>query len=261
MSNTYGPRIVSDGLVLHLDAANQRSYVSGSTVWNDLSNNGNNGTLTNGPTFNTDSKGSIVFDGVNDTISGGTLPSITGNNARSVCCWVKTSANKSFQIFDCATIGTYNSSHQVGLSYNGVIGSNPPYNSGSFYLTFYGNDLMYPINYTNIFDGKWHYYSYSYSPTGRKVYVCCDGQFGGTAYFWTNSNTWTTQTGGQPFALTANLNTIDQPYYLGYGRIGIWQGGEFYSQGNLSYFSVYNRALSQSELLQNYNATKGRYGL
>ena len=64
-----GPNIVTNGLVLSLDAANPKSYVSGSTTWNDISRGGNNGTLINGPTFNSANGGSIVFDGVNDFIS------------------------------------------------------------------------------------------------------------------------------------------------------------------------------------------------
>ena len=66
MSYSKGPRIVTDGLVLYLDAGNSKSYPGTGTVWNDLSGNNNNGTLVNGPTFSSANKGSIVFDGVND---------------------------------------------------------------------------------------------------------------------------------------------------------------------------------------------------
>ncbi len=68
MAFNYSPRVVTDGLVLYLDAANQYSYVSGSTSWNDISRGGNNGILTNGPTYNSANGGSIVFDGTNDLI-------------------------------------------------------------------------------------------------------------------------------------------------------------------------------------------------
>jgi len=61
-----GPNISDDGLVLSLDAANTKSYINGSTTWTDLSRRGNNGTLINGPTFDSTNLGSIVFDGVND---------------------------------------------------------------------------------------------------------------------------------------------------------------------------------------------------
>ena len=58
-----GPNIITDGLVLHLDAANPKSYPGTGNIWSDLSGNGNNGILTNGPTF---SDGAIVFDGGDD---------------------------------------------------------------------------------------------------------------------------------------------------------------------------------------------------
>lgn len=53
-----GPNIVEDGLVLYLDAANKKSYPGSGTVWKDLSGNGNDGTLTNGPTFGSTNLGS-----------------------------------------------------------------------------------------------------------------------------------------------------------------------------------------------------------
>jgi len=62
MAFANGSRIVTDGLVLALDASDRNSFVSGSTIWNDLSGNGNNGTLVNGPTFDSGSGGSIVFN-------------------------------------------------------------------------------------------------------------------------------------------------------------------------------------------------------
>ena len=64
-----GPNIITDGLILALDAANPTSYISGSTAWNDLSGNGYNGTLVNGPTFSTDAGGAIIFDGTDDYVS------------------------------------------------------------------------------------------------------------------------------------------------------------------------------------------------
>ena len=65
----HSPRTVTDGLVLCLDAANQKSYPGTGTTWTDLSGNGNTGTLTNGPTFDSSNGGSIVFDGIDDYIS------------------------------------------------------------------------------------------------------------------------------------------------------------------------------------------------
>lgn len=69
MGLTHSPKIVTNGLVLALDAANNKSYPGSGVTWYDLSGNGNNGTLTNGPTFNVGNLGSIVFDGTNDYVS------------------------------------------------------------------------------------------------------------------------------------------------------------------------------------------------
>ena len=61
-------QIVRSGLVLHLDAARPASYPGSGTTWTDLSGQGNNGTLTNGPTYSSANGGSIVLDGTNDDV-------------------------------------------------------------------------------------------------------------------------------------------------------------------------------------------------
>ena len=66
MALGHGPTIVRDGLVLHLDAANPKSYPGTGTDWFDLSGNGNHGTLVNDPTYSSDNNGTFVFDGAND---------------------------------------------------------------------------------------------------------------------------------------------------------------------------------------------------
>jgi hypothetical protein len=87
MSFHYSPKIITEGLVLYLDAANTRSYVSGSTTWNDISRSGNNGTLINGPTFNSGNGGSIVFDGVNDYVA---LGNNFQNGPLTILTWINT---------------------------------------------------------------------------------------------------------------------------------------------------------------------------
>jgi hypothetical protein len=81
MGISGGPDVIQDGLVLALDASDRNSYVSGSTTWNDLSGRGRNGTLTNGPTFNSENGGSIVFDGVDDYV---TFSSVS---VQTICFW------------------------------------------------------------------------------------------------------------------------------------------------------------------------------
>jgi len=81
----YNSKISTDGLVLCLDAANTKSYPGSGTTLIDLTGNGNSGTLTNGPTYNSANGGSIVFDGVDDKVSTNYKPS----GARSYFIWVK----------------------------------------------------------------------------------------------------------------------------------------------------------------------------
>ena len=77
MATNYNSRIVTDGLVLALDAGNAKSYPGSGTIWYDLSGNSNNGTLTNGPTYSSDNGGSIVFDESNDYVDCGNVLSQT----------------------------------------------------------------------------------------------------------------------------------------------------------------------------------------
>jgi hypothetical protein len=91
MAFNYSPKTVTDGLVLYMDAANSKSYVSGSTTWNDISRSGNNGTLVNGPTFNSSNGGSIVFDGTDDYVSFGVINLISGTNT-TIEVWVNSSS-------------------------------------------------------------------------------------------------------------------------------------------------------------------------
>jgi len=95
-----GPKIVTNGLVLYLDAADRNSYVSGSTTWRDLSGNNNSGSLINGPTFNSANGGSIVLDGLDDYV-------ICTNDA-------------SVQI-SVGTIGAWIKADNTNFGFNGII--------------------------------------------------------------------------------------------------------------------------------------------
>ena len=88
MAFSRGPKIVTDGLVLYLDAANTKSYIGSGVNWNDL-NKTNVGTLTNGPTFDTEGNGSIVFDGVNDFVNLTSAVNINNTNGWTASAWCK----------------------------------------------------------------------------------------------------------------------------------------------------------------------------
>ncbi len=97
--------IVQSGLVLNLDAGNTNSYPGSGTAWTDLSGNGNNGTLTNGPTYSSDDGGAIVFDGTNDYATIDPQNSTTnglyfgGATSISVSTWVKINNTNIFKTF------------------------------------------------------------------------------------------------------------------------------------------------------------------
>ena len=95
MALAHSPRIVRDGLAFYLDAANTKSYPGSGTTWTDISGKGNDGTLTNGPTFSSDNLGSIVFDGSNDHIGSiGTATDLgirEGSKSFSYSCLLYTS--------------------------------------------------------------------------------------------------------------------------------------------------------------------------
>lgn len=86
MGLAHSPRIVRDGLALYLDAANTKSYPGSGTTWTDISGKGNDGTLTNGPTFSSDNLGNIVFDGSNDYFS---TSNVTLSRNCSILFWFK----------------------------------------------------------------------------------------------------------------------------------------------------------------------------
>ena len=112
---TTSPKIVTNGLVLYLDAGQSTSY-NGGTTWTDLSGRGNNGTLVNGVGYNGSNGGSLSFDGVNDYVNCGN-PSISVGKI-TVSAWVKISTlNITQHIVDSSS----NSWHLA------VLGTNRPY--------------------------------------------------------------------------------------------------------------------------------------
>ncbi len=253
--------IVSDGLVLHLDAGNLTSHNGNTTTWKDLSSSGYNGTLTNGPTYNLPNRGYITFDGVDDYVNGVAIPSTSGNNSRTVMVWYKSTANRNTVLLDKGAV-TDDRAEQLFLVYtNGAgidAGNSPPVNNGGIAVCFWGNDLIYPIAATTLFDGNWHFVAYTYDNSNTTVSICFDGKFASTAYHW-NTNVWTTKT-AKPFVLPRAQNTTNNPYLIGQSRGAFWGKGGLYSNVNIPMVQIYNRALTEAEILNNFNATRSRYG-
>jgi len=88
MASSIAPNIVTDGLVLYLDAANTKSYPGSGTTWTDIAAR-NNGTLTNGPTFSSANGGLIVFDGIDDYVDCGDNPITKPSGSFTLSYWFK----------------------------------------------------------------------------------------------------------------------------------------------------------------------------
>jgi hypothetical protein len=224
-----GPNIVTDGLVLALDAANTKSYISGSTTWNDLSGNGNSGTLTNGPTFSSANNGSIVFDGSNDYIECGnpsSLASIAGTTNATVSGWINFSAysGSSGQPYSVVT----NHGSRVWLVEN-------PSGYLRYRITAGGSDVWVSDTSIHLLN-TWYYFVGTYDGVNMKIYM----------------NGILKNTQAQTGVLGAANTTV---------RIGSYFNNNYHFSGSVSEFKVYNRALSASEVLQNYNGQKSRYNL
>lgn len=236
MASKGGPDIVENGLTLFLDASNIRSYPGSGTTWSDLSGNGNTGTLTNGPTFSAGNLGSIVFDGTNDyvdTVNTGTTFQFA-NVTFTVSLWIKTSATSGVIISKGATASTagwmfqFDSAGTVSGTTKGSDGTNT-YNRTSIATvnnnTWRNIVSVYTTNTTTLASNTTSIYIDGVLSNGT-------GTLGGLVYATTTD---TVQIGRRP-------------------------SGAYWS-GSVSNLLIYNRALTAAEILQNYNATKNRYGL
>ena len=226
MAFHYSPKIVTDGLVLALDAANRKSYPGSGTVWKDLSGNNTNGTLVNGPTFDGGNAGSIDFDGTNDYISFpsnifSTLTSIT------ISFWFYWTNNEQWtRIFDFgASTSVYmfltprSSANTPRFVIRPVGGSEQVINAPSAISTNVWSNIVITLN-------------------------------GTTGIMYMN---------GASIQSNSISSTPDDLGNTGNNWIGKSQFSDPYYTGNISNVTIYNKALSATEVLQNYNATKTRF--
>ena len=230
MSVKGGPATVTSGLVLELDAGNIKSYQSGSTTWFDKSGNANNGTLINGPTFNTGSLGSIVFDGTNDIVAGGDTSTV--NNYCTLAIWFIATGPPSNNDSFGATLFAQSSDY-----YHGVTLANSWTNQSITFSTI-TNDFLATSN-NAIINNTINYAVGTYDGSTQKIYI---------------NGSINTQ---RDYTLAPIIGTPKEY------KVGGWNYNIYYRllNGKIFNVSLYNRALSADEVLQNYNATKGRFGL
>jgi hypothetical protein len=222
--NATKGRFGTNGLVLNLDAGNTNSYPGTGTLWTDLSGNNNNGTLVNTPTFNSANGGSVVFDGVDEYVNCGNASNLQ-ITVGSVSAWVKTTTPGS------GYRGIITKQNAWGLFvHNGIL------------ATYDWNTPGIRSTGINISDGTW------------KNVVMTFTQTTGTP-----SNNVIIYLNGNP-VLTTTVKHVNHTINVELGRGGSLYGGiTQFLNGSISEAKIYNRVLTSTEALQNYNATKGRF--
>ena len=229
---TYGgPDTVTDGLVLSLDAANKKSYPGSGTAWNDLSGNAINGTLTNGPVFSSDNVGIIDFDGSNDYIqlqSNGT--GTFNNQIFSLGMWFKVDSLASYNVLFSYDYTAHSAPHyatHLRLETSGAIRFH--WNNGSANRSmFTGAGVIVADTWYNIY--------ITFKSGKQQLFI------NGTVIHSTT--------------LPDTITFYNQEVWI--GRSNFSSG---YTNGKITLFNYYNRELSAAEVVQNYNATKSRFGL
>ena len=218
--------IVQDGLVLNLDAAVDASYPGNGTTWHDLEGS-NSGTLTNGPTFDRDNGGGILFDGTDDYVNFGSQT------------W-DISTNLTIDFF--INFNTLNSAaYYTMFSFGGFIS-----NGWLFQRSGSSNVLRFAWGGTDFFDGP------AYTTTNTWVYLCCVVDSGTPTYIYVNntSSIPSRRFGSSSFNISGAQN-VDVARRT--------DSTSQYIDGQISNLHIYNRALSEQEIKQNYNSTRGRF--
>jgi len=238
MSYSFSPKIITEGLVLYLDAANTKSYSTG-TTWRDLSRGDNNGTLINGPTFNSANGGSIVFDGVDDYVDFGNVLNL-GTNSMTINAWVKINSsvtNKS--ILTKTLAGLQNYSYQFRILNNNTL--------SAFFQGNGGADIT-PSSVESLENDRWYMCTVTFNRSSN-------------INFYLDANLLTIN-GNNVISQWNNLNfQSTNPLRVGSSTAADNVGLSNLFNGNISLMQVYFRTLSQQEILQNFNATRARYGI
>lgn len=234
LQNYYGGQLITNGLVMSLDATNVVSYPGSGTSWKDLTSSGISGVLTNGPTFSYDGGGSLSFDRVDDYVR------VTGEgiNAGSfayptITCilWYKPGNGNSGSATSNNII-TVENSFEISVGNNG---------DGTSSLYYASNPWAWRGTSSGVLtNNQWNMITYVHASTGRWFYV------NGVEVFYSSESG------------NINLGSSSYPYMSLMGR---YTGSTALNNGSLSMIHLYDRPLSADEVVQNFNTYKSRYGL
>jgi hypothetical protein len=221
----YTGGIVTNGLVLNLDAGKQDSYPRSGTTWRDISGNGRNATLVNGPTFSNENAGSIALDGTNDY---GTCNIPAGSADFTYSIWMRRVSTATGLLF---VFGKYTDTVSRGCMLfiqNNIL---------AFRIGAAGSGFAQVTFSSPITGSNWTNISVSVNRTSNAL-LYRNGVF---------------DVQGDISSQQGNVPNLDY--------IGSLTGGNWFLNANLGTIQVYNRALSATEISQNFNALRGRYGI
>ena len=246
MTLSHGASIVTDNLILMLDAANPRSYPGSGTAWNDLSGNGNTGTLVGTPTYLYYSGGLLSFSGAAQYV---TTPLVqTSVTAYTISVWFNTTSTTQ----SMTMVGDRGSGAGVSVvvGIGGALGYGG--SSGNLFVCVNSNGYIVPIYTPAAYnDAKWHNVVGVFDqPSGTitysslKLYV--DGQLATTTNGTSlGSSTSSPITGLGGTIIGNSPATFSTTYYTGL----------------MSAVLIYNAALTAAQVAQNFEAYRGRYGV
>ena len=230
MAINAGPKIVEDGLVFCVDAANRRSYPRAGTVWTDLATSKVNGTLTNmTDNFSTDGVGTLTFDGADEHVNFGDNFSFLDDpdaNEFTITSWINGDSGADGTIFSKADDG--NRMVQLYTSTSDTL------------VTKTGGTQI--VGSTIVAECTWHIVA---------LRVRIDG---GTykAILFVDSKSDSSE-------VAVGSTTVTADFLIGARRDSGNTGLGYPFDGKIANCFMYNRALSSAEILQNYNATKWRF--
>ena len=231
-------KTISNGLVLHLDAATKKSYPGSGTSVYDLIRPENNSTLLSGVTFASNNQGIFSFDGTSTSyINIGPSTRYFPMPSFTLETWAKSPG-----LGTGMTVGGL-----FGISYGLTVFFNTGgtlsfynYNTDSGYPGTY--DVAHTISNINLFDDMWHHIVCTRNSSVYTIYIDAIQKVSSAVSVpsWSGTNIWS--------AMDAHLgnNPNDAPYKL---------------KGNMAIPKIYNRALSGNEIRQNYDSTRSRFGL
>ena len=223
MATAYKPKVATSGLVLYLDAANRDSHPGSGTSWNDLSGNGSHATLYSSPGYSASNSGYLTFNGTNQ-YGAGTVPSVSN---WSISMWYNASNITSAWVYYPFGIGG-----EAGLGFGGTIDSNTN-GRWFFYDGVNAATVANGFSVASVVINRWYNLTVTKSGTSYSMY-----------------------TNGSLSASGTGANISINSYNLGRRADGLW-----YVAGAIGGASIYNRALSASEVASNFSALRGRYGI